>query len=74
MTDRVRMMTVVLEDDMRDDDADMIADAIRQLRGVSAVQLGEPITCADTIARNIAKRQLVAELRGVLDPEPWSKP
>jgi hypothetical protein len=37
MTDRVKGFVVALEDDLRDDDAEVIAMAIRALRGVAAV-------------------------------------
>lgn len=38
MTDRIKGFYVALEDDMRVDDAEHILDAVRQLRGVAAVQ------------------------------------
>ena len=37
MTDRYHSLTVVLEHDMRDDDAETLISAIRQLRGVLCV-------------------------------------
>ena len=37
MTDRYNALTVVMEKDMRDDDAEALIAAIRQLRGVLSV-------------------------------------
>jgi hypothetical protein len=37
MTDRYNALTVVLEHDIRDDDAEAVANAIRQLRRVLSV-------------------------------------
>lgn len=39
MSDRINMLCVVLDRDMRDDDVAPLADAIRQLRGVQSVTL-----------------------------------
>ena len=41
MTDRVNTLTVVLERPIRDDDVQPIVDAIRQMRHVLSVELGE---------------------------------
>lgn len=38
MTDRIRTLTVALDHDYRDDDAQAILDAIRMVRGVAAVE------------------------------------
>lgn len=38
MTDRFSTLTVVLEHDIREDDAKVLIDAIRQLRGVADVK------------------------------------
>ena len=37
MTDRYHALTVVLDDDIRDDDAEAIINAIRMIRGVADV-------------------------------------
>lgn len=44
MTDRFHALTVVLEHDMRDDDAQALIDAIKQMRGVLNVrgEVGSP--------------------------------
>jgi hypothetical protein len=38
MTERFNTLTVVLEKDMRDDDAETLLTAIRQMRGVLSVK------------------------------------
>ena len=50
MTDRIRHLTVTLDRDYRDDDVAAIADAIRQLRGVVAVDT-VVVTVTDMLAR-----------------------
>ena len=37
MTDRVRALTVVLDDDYREDDAEVIVQAVRMIKGVGTV-------------------------------------
>jgi hypothetical protein len=41
MTDRVQSLTVFLEGDFRDDDVQILVDAISLMRGVARVDLGE---------------------------------
>lgn len=38
MTDRIRHITITLDKDYRDDDAEVILSAIRQIRGVGSVK------------------------------------
>lgn len=51
MTDRVRYLTVMLDDDYRDDDARTLAEAISMLKGVEKVTLGDPVSVSDYINR-----------------------
>lgn len=67
MTDRVRTLTVFLEQDMRDDDAQGIVGAIQQIRGVRAVELGKPVTMEQHLAREAVRRELIDELYAVLN-------
>lgn len=43
MTDRIRTLTVTLDRDYRDDDAQAVIDALRMIRGVSSVEMGVPV-------------------------------
>lgn len=68
MTDRRQALTVYLDRDYRDDDLDDLVAAIRQLRGVAAVALGEPVGPADHFARERVKLELRAQLLELLAP------
>ena len=73
MTDRVRYITVILDTEYRDDDAQTIADAIAMLKGVAQVELGQPVNVSDyvnrqTIALDFHKR-IAEAMRGILFPE-----
>jgi cell division protein FtsX len=67
VTDRVRTLTVYLEHDMRDDDAQGIVGAIQRIRGVRAVDLGKPVTTEQHLAREVVRRELLDELYAVLN-------
>jgi hypothetical protein len=58
MTDRFRVITVLLEHDTREDDVEMVLMCIRSIKGVDDVKLGEPVDNAEWIARQTAKRKL----------------
>lgn len=62
MSDRIHSFTVVLEQTMRDDDAEQIRDAIKMVRGVLTVQ--ENISDGSEFA---AKYRLVSELQRHMD-------
>lgn len=62
MTDRVRTLTVVLDQDMRDDDVQVIVRAIKMLRHVDDVKLGTVLTAEYHIARETARLDLVREV------------
>ena len=66
MTDRVRTIHVTLSHDIRDDDAEIIAEAIRALRHVSTARLGPDIYYESSIAREHAKRELRDKLYDLL--------
>lgn len=67
MTDRLNALTVVLEQDLRVDDAESLITAIRQLKGVASV---EPriVDAGDYIAQTLAKFHLRKKLLEVLEP------
>lgn len=68
MTDRFNSLTVVLEKDMRDDDAEALIAAIRQLRGVLSVS-GNVADPSDYIAQQRARHELGDKLWQVLYPK-----
>lgn len=72
MTNRHRILTVVLDEDTRIDSLDALRDAIGQLRGVAAVEVGPPVTGTDCIARETAKQELRRELWDALGPN-WGR-
>jgi len=69
MTDRFSGLLVVLDHDMRDDDAQPIVDAIKQLRGVVDVR-GHVGGIEGAIAESRARRVLEDKLYEVLHPAP----
>ena len=65
MTTRYAALTVVLEEDLREDDAQGLIDAIRHIRGVASV---DPVVAdANThIARTLAKQELCEKILEVV--------
>ena len=51
MTDRVRTLTVVLDQDMRVDDVEIVTSAISMIRHVQSVTTGTPVDMKDWGAR-----------------------
>jgi hypothetical protein len=68
MTDRFHSLTVVLAHDIRDDDAESIMTAIRQLRGVINVS-GIVADTNSHMALERARFELADKLWGVLYPK-----
>lgn len=66
MTDRVQNLTVILDGDYRTDDVEAIVSAIRQMRGVADVQLGEPVSSTDHFARERAFFDLRGRILDIL--------
>ena len=67
MTDRVRILTVALDREVRVDDLEAILTAIRMIQGVEAVIPGKPDNPQDWSARMAVRSELQAKLYGVLD-------
>lgn len=61
MTDRIRTITVILDQDYREDDAEPILKAIRMVKGVSGATY-VPVGGEDVMARDLAKDELRREL------------
>lgn len=65
MTDRFNTLTVVLEKDIRDDDAETLLTEIRQMRGVLSVK-GNVSDMTALMAEERAKRELGQKLMEVI--------
>jgi len=68
MTDRYHSLTVVLEQDIRADDAEVLLSAIAQLRGVLSVS-GNVSDVTAYMAEERARRELGQKLMAVVYPE-----
>ena len=66
MTDRVNAFLVVLEQDIRLDDAEPIVDAIRHIKGVLSVT-NQIVTSGDWVASQRAKAELTRRLFKALE-------
>ena len=58
MTDRINALTVILDQDIRDDDAQALINAIKQLRGVLDVT-PHVASFEDAIATSRARQELI---------------
>lgn len=68
MTDRINALTVFLERDIREDDAQPLMEAIRQLRGVLSVQ-PHIADHSDALAQALVRMELEQKLWEVLHPK-----
>lgn len=68
MTDRFNALTVVLEKNIREDDAEAIILAISQLRGVASVE-GNVADMASYIAKEQAMHELRGKMMDILFPK-----
>ena len=65
MTDRIKSLTVVLEQDTRTDDVEVVVSAIEMIRGVLKVELHKADSM-DFVAENRVRRELIDKLYDVL--------
>jgi len=69
MTDRFNGLKVFLEKNMRDDDAESLIQAIRQMRGVLSVK-GNVADCfEDGLAEGRVRREIGKKIFEILNPE-----
>lgn len=72
MTDRIRHITVTLDRDLREDDAEATLAAIKQIRGVADV-VPHLVSGTDHIARSAVRNELYGQVidavRGIFYPE-----
>ena len=66
MTDRYSSLTVVLEHDIREDDAESLINAILHLKGVIRV-VGRVRDVDDLIARSRVQREVAEKLTSVVE-------
>lgn len=67
MTDRIHSLTVVLEENLRDDDVADLVNAIYQLRHVLTIALNVA-DATSFMAEERARRELISKLWKVLEP------
>lgn len=72
MTDRLKGVWVAFEDDIRTDDAEATINAIKQIRGVLAVEPSVRVT-EDWFARERVRRELGTKLWEILYPSKEGK-
>lgn len=65
MTDRIRHVTVTLDRDYRDDDVEVILNAIRQIRGVGSV-VPKVVELADILARETVRSDIEGKLHDAI--------
>ena len=68
MTDKVKGFTVTLDKDYRDDDVQVIADAISMIKGVIHVE-NSITTVTDHLNRQVIKTELITKLFKTLHEE-----
>ena len=68
MTDRLNGVWVAFEKDIRDDDAELIINAIKHIRGVLAVT-PKIVDSSDWIAEERARRELGSKLLDIVFPD-----
>lgn len=61
MTDRFNALIVVLDKDVREDDAQSLMQAISQFKGVASVS-GNVADISDHIAKTLARRELLTAI------------
>jgi hypothetical protein len=66
MTDRIRHLTVTLDEDMRDNDLKSIVSAIEHIRGVASV-LPTIVTAQDLLARQVVRAQVQEQLHAAVE-------
>jgi hypothetical protein len=65
MTDRYNSLIVVLEKDIRDDDAESTIEAIKHIKGVLRVK-GNVVDTSDFVARSRVKTELLEKILDIL--------
>ena len=66
MTDRIRHLTITLDDDTRDDDLTAIVSAIAHVRGVAGVEQ-HVVHAGDLLARSVVRAEIQQKLHEAVD-------
>jgi hypothetical protein len=74
MTDRVRILTVVLDQDFRTDDVEAIMTVIAGVKHVAEVEKGPPVTAEDHMARQSVRIEIFNAIRDFTYEACWGKP
>lgn len=69
MTDRFNAITVVLEKDIRDDDAEFILNAIRMIKGVLSVKGNVNDGVSEYVAKERVRREFRDKLLDIIYPK-----
>jgi hypothetical protein len=62
MTDRIRTVIVVLDNDYRTDDVQPILNALLMVKGVTSAEIGDVLDPTDYIARHALRHEVYAKL------------
>lgn len=68
MTDTFHSLTVVLDREVRDDDAEFIINAIKMIKGVTSVS-GNITDCNHYVAKQMALLELRRQIESILYPK-----
>lgn len=71
MTDRYNAFVVILDKDIRDDDAKPIIDAIKQLRGVLSVEPQTADPLSEYTAETRLRHELFDKIAAIIYPNEW---
>ena len=71
MTDRIRSLTVALDDDYRDDDLTAIVAAIEMVKGVLNVEHGAAVTPKDWVNREAVRQEFRVKLLEIIWPKAY---
>jgi hypothetical protein len=66
MTDRIRHLTITLDEDTRDDDLASIVSAIEHIRGVSSVER-HVVKIEDHLARQVVRAEVREKLHDAIE-------
>jgi hypothetical protein len=66
MTDRVRTVIITLRQDTRTDDVECIVQALRMVKGVAEVRVGEPVSMDDEHARSVVRSEVSEKLHAAI--------
>ena len=66
MADRIRHLTITLDEDIRDDDIEPIVSAIKHVRGVASVER-HVVKAEDHLARHVVRAEIRQKLHEAVE-------